>query len=284
MVSGEGKLITSDRFETPRSTAGLLDRITGRIAALEAPSDPAALVGVALPGPVDRARGVLVRSVNLPFLQDIPIEDELAKRVSKKVVLMTDAEAATWGEYLACDSPVERFIHLRFGTGVACGVVARGDLQPTDADRRTHLPALVVDDRPDAPACICGLRGCLELFAGGEAIARHPIEEVAGWIVRGIGNLVDPPPYGRGSEDRVAAGSPFEKQHRVASAPRSDGGGDLTVVCLGGGVLAAFPALFDRVCEQWLVRQRGGRAKAELRPSRLGDDAGVVGAALLVGR
>ena len=277
LVSPGGEVLWADRFPTPRAAAGLLDRITDRVSSLQPSNGLTAGLGVALPGLVDRARGVLVRSVNLPFLEEFPIVEELARRTLLRAVLLTDAEAATWGEFWACDPPTGQFIHLRFGTGIACGVVLRGELQPADEVRRTHLPALVVDDRADAPVCPCGLRGCLELYAGGSAIARHPIEESAGWIVRGIGNLVghlplDPPPHGRGSEGRVAP------------APRSDVDAEPVVVCLGGGVLASAPDLFPRVCKRWAERTSAVRWNAELRLARLGDDAGVTGAAMLAGR
>jgi glucokinase len=160
-----------------------------------------------------------------------------------------------------------------------------GVLTPTDPERRTHLPALVVDARPGAAACACGLRGCLELFASGPAIsqlasrmrlrreleklqadAKHGRHEaqvlvsgVAGWIVRGIRKVLDPLPYGRGSVEPQGS----------------------SVVCLGGGVLATVPSLFESVSARWNAQVESQWPEAKIRLARLGDDAGMIGAAML---
>jgi len=284
LVSAEGKLIASDRFETPRSSESLVDHLAARIGSLRTADASVGALGLALPGLVDPARGTLIRSVNLPFLQGFPIVDELVRRTSLEVSAMTDADAATWGEYAACPSSPARFIHLRFGTGIACGVVVEGVPHRSAVDRRTHLPELVVDDRTDAPECVCGLRGCLELFASGPAIARRaghrrlPADlpeleiwlhgeqadamdfagEVAEWIVRGVRGALGLLPGAEGSGEKPGP----------------------AVVTLGGGVFRSLRSLAGIVLDAWNTEQDNPN-RADLRRARLGDDAGVIGAALL---
>jgi len=182
---------------------------------------------------------------------------------------MTDAEAATWGEYVDFGSPATSFAHLRLGTGVACGVVVDGRLIPTDPQRRTHWPVLVVDERADAPLCPCGLRGCLEGFAGGDSIMRQARD-------MGFRDL---------SEFEHGVHSNYEAAVRImdqAAIGVCRAIGNLAVkfavtnVVLGGGILAALPSLFLRV-QQALAKSASPGVC--IRMSRLGDDAGIIGAA-----
>lgn len=290
-IDQNGRLLIADRFPTPDSTELLLDRVLAGVETLSWACagdrvEPDS-IGVALPGPIDRDRGVLVRSVNLPFLESVPIAELVQQRTGLNVVLCTDADAATWGEFSVCKPQPDRFVHLRFGTGIACGMVVHGKLQPIAAGRKTHEQALVVDDRTDAAPCVCGLRGCLELFASGPAIQRRAsdlriaqdlvglqarldagdgrahsfLQEIAGEVVVAIQKVGYPLPDGRGF----------------------DRGGDATVVSIGGGVVTALPGLYDAIVSHWRQagRSQPGVHRAQVCAALLGDDAGVIGAALL---
>ena len=133
-------------------------------------------VGLALPGTLSHDRRFVIRSVHLPFLEGQPVIDNLARWIGALVPLsgglhghtdaarqdqqhlrprnlFTDAEAATWGEYVSRTPKPQRFAHLRLGTGVACGLVIDDTLLRLDTDRSTHLDILRVDDTPAAPPC-----------------------------------------------------------------------------------------------------------------------------------
>jgi len=292
-VNSDGRILASRRSPTPRSGDELFDWIVLEIQRIRSESGcgPASAVGLALPGIVDRERGLLVRSVNLPFLQSRPIREELANRIGLPVSLMSDADAATWGEYSACTPRPGAFVHLRLGTGVACGIVVDDRLRSTGASRTTHWDALVVDDGPDAASCPCGLRGCLETIASGPALERQAatmayedglaglqsawgrcepaarviVDRVADALVSAISNLKSqihdcPLPHGRGSEGT----DPLR-----------------VLVCLGGGVITALPCLLDQTAIRLRSRDDDFTRRITVHPSRLGDDAGVIGAAML---
>lgn len=230
---------------------------------------PMIAVGLALPGLIDPQRGCLVRSVNFPFLEEFPIRSAVAQATGYPVELMTDAAAATWGEYRALKPPSPDLAHLRLGTGVACGVVRRGELLPLDAGRIRHLEVLVVEHGTEAMPCRCGLRGCLETIASGRALEEQ-------WsTAHGAGGL-----YGlreallrNDSEARRIIERACGGLHRaIAQVAREFG---MALVNLGGGVLAHFPEIADKV----LADMDAGDA-IMVRRAVLGDDAGVIGAAL----
>jgi predicted NBD/HSP70 family sugar kinase len=129
-------------------------------------------MGIAVPATLNDNRTRVVRCVNLPFLEDVPLADLVHEQLNVMPILVTDAEAAAWAEYHALDSRPRSFAHLRLGTGVACGIVRDGRLIRLDLNRTHHLEALCVDESASALHCPCGLRGCLETIASGPAIIR----------------------------------------------------------------------------------------------------------------
>lgn len=280
-VDSAGRIHFDRRVPTPRSAGAVRDWIADAVCQIraEVAAETALAVGLALPGIVDAERGLLLRSVNLPFLQGRPIRDELVNTTGLPVSLMTDADAATWGEYSACVPCPRAFVHLRLGTGVACGIVVDGRLQPTDPHRTTHWKVLVVDDRPDAMACPCGLRGCLETIASGSAIERRAMSLCCDGGLAGLQEAWEQnDPNARTIIDEVA--------HAIASAiwnlksQISDG----LVICLGGGVVQSLPGIVGQTANRLRTMRDptlGSATTVTLIPAKLGDDAGVIGAGLL---
>lgn len=231
-------------------------------------------LGLAVPGTLDRARKKLVRSVNLPQLEGFALIDELCRRTRLTASLFTDAEATTWGEYAARKPRVKRFIHLRLGTGIACGIVIDGELKRLDADRTTHLEPLVVDHGPDAVRCVCGLSGCLETIASGAVLSRRATK-------LGLGNNLGDIQRAAVDRDEKAMELIRRTAHSVFTAIEN-----LSirfhpeVICLGGGVLLHLPALGRAIND--VIESRPGRPLTVT--GELGDDAGVTGAAQLAKR
>ena len=175
-VDSAGRPLASHRTSTPADPGeffNLLSRAALRLSkeAASQRGEHVERVGLAVPGLLDRDRSAVRRSVALPWLEGRAVAAEFTGVSGLPCVLLTDAEAATWGEYAAKSPAPTRFVHLRVGTGIACGAVLDGELQRLDLDRTTHLELLVVDDGPEARPCACGLRGCLETIASGRALA-----------------------------------------------------------------------------------------------------------------
>jgi predicted NBD/HSP70 family sugar kinase len=227
-------------------------------------------LGLALPGVVDRAKGMLVRSVNLSWLEQQPLVETLERELGIRAHLTTDAEAATWAEYVQCVAAPKSFAHLRLGTGVACGVVIEGALLPTDPARRDHWPVLIVDASASAPQCPCGLRGCLELYVSGKMLTAKAHE-------LGFQELADLQSSFEAGDPSVVAvldGAARAVLIAIANLTRQFA---VETVVMGGGVLAALPSLFALI--QHIHERENPGAVVALQPSRLGDDAGIIGAA-----
>jgi glucokinase len=277
-IDSIGRVLSSRRAPTPRDGDDFRDWIVHAVHHIreDTANQTATAVGLALPGIVDTERGMVIRSVNLPFLEGRLLRDELSKNTGLAVRLMTDADAATWGEYSACAPRPKAFVHLRLGTGVACGIVVEDRLQPTDPDRTTHWKVLVVDDRPEAISCPCGLRGCLEAIASGPVLERQAARI-------GFDNGLDTlqqawernEPTARTIIDTVANATASAICNLKSQIPNG------AVVCLGGGVITALPCLLEQTAKHLRSLDDDFARRAALCQSRLGDDAGVIGAAML---
>ena len=229
-------------------------------------------IGVAVAGTLDGRRESVVRSVNLPFLEGYALRQSLADELHAHVVLMTDAEAATWGEYSALSSRPDRFVHLRLGTGVACGVVINHKLLRLDADRAGHLDCLIVDRSATALSCQCGKSGCLETIASAPAITRESNKANPGAESKSI-----PAALRRSVVDGVAEALAIAMTNLVTQFRPN-------TISLGGGVIDAWPQVADAAMDTYQrTESQSSVAVVELIRAALGDHAGVIGAARVAG-
>ncbi|GAA3232999.1 hypothetical protein GCM10020256_48830 [Streptomyces thermocoprophilus] len=98
--------------------------------------------GVALPGPLDHARGVLHRVTGFPQWEGFPLRETLAGRMGVAVVVDKDTNAAALGLAVAGErdgragaGPVGSFAYLHLGTGLGAGLVIGGVVHRGGADR-----------------------------------------------------------------------------------------------------------------------------------------------------
>ncbi|MEU3945762.1 ROK family transcriptional regulator [Streptomyces sp. NPDC029526] len=142
-------------------------------------------VGVALPGPLDHARGVLHRVTGYPDWDGFPLRDALADRLGAPVVVDKDTNAAALG--LAVAGEGGSFAYLHLGTGLGAGLVIGGSVHRGPRTGAGEFGHQVV--QLDGPRCPCGDRGCIEALCL-DAVARGDTEEAARVLGTGAANLV----------------------------------------------------------------------------------------------
>lgn len=142
-------------------------------------------VGVAAPGPLDPARGVLQRVVGFPQWAGYPLRDALSRRLGLPVVLDKDTTAAATG--LALHGDAASFAYLHLGTGLGAGVVLGGRVHRGGRDSAGEFGHQVL--RLDGPPCRCGKRGCVEVLCL-DAVRRGETGEAARVLGVGAANLV----------------------------------------------------------------------------------------------
>lgn len=278
VVTGRGELVDVTHVSTPRGSDvvdRLLDHAAAHVERVRTDHPEVSAVGLVVPGIVDVARGVAVRSANLGWT-DVAFRALLAERVRIPVGFGHDVGAAGRAEVaLGAAHGEHDAAVVVLGTGVAAAVVVDG-VPVLAGGHAGELGHTVVDAGPDAPPCPCGARGCLEAVAGTAAIARRygdrsgtPVPGARDVVVRAAAG--DPVAVGVWDEalDALAAGL---RQLAAITAPR--------VVVLGGGLSGAGAGLLEP-----LVRRVADVVPPlrvpELRLTTIGVHAGLVGAALL---
>ncbi|WP_129308967.1 ROK family transcriptional regulator [Streptomyces sp. L2] len=161
-------------------------------------------VGVALPGPLDHAQGVLHRVTGFPEWDGFPLRDALTERLGVPVVVDKDTNAATLG--LAVRGVGSSFAYLHLGTGLGAGLAVGGAVHRGARNRAGEFGHQVI--QLDGPLCGCGDRGCVEALCLA-AVARGDLVEAARVLGVAAGNLV-----GLLDIDRVLLGG-----RTVATAP-----------------------------------------------------------------
>ncbi|MFF5567264.1 ROK family protein [Streptomyces sp. NPDC012623] len=231
-------------------------------------------VGVAMPGPLDHASGVLGRVTGFPQWDGCPLRDILADRLRLPVVLDKDTNAAALG--LALRGPGDSFAYLHLGTGLGAGLVLGGALyrgERTGAGEFGHQviqldpPAPAPADARDAsgaagapPVCDCGNRGCIEALCLA-AVGRGDPGGAARVLGAGAANLV-----GLLDIDRVLLGGRTIAAHQerfvrgvgAAVAARAPGGTAVPVSAAGGGPHPVAEGAAQLVLAPIFGRRRGG--------------------------
>lgn len=263
-VGADGVVDEVRRAPTPFGDAAALVATVGDLV-----GDATGPVGVGVAGGAT-ADGTLRGGPNLG-MDGAAIGPMLAARLGRPATIINDADAATWAEHrVGAGTGVEDLVMLTVGTGVGGGVVVGDRLLRGSTGLGAELGHIIVHEG-GAP-CACGNLGCLEAYASGSAMALQGrrgsevaaaaragdeaasahLERVGTWLGIGIATLVNV----------------FDPQ----------------VVLIGGGAgSAAFGELLPATEAAMRARifARDHREAPPIVRARLGDDAGVIGAALL---
>ena len=160
LVSRQGEVLFEHRVPTRRLY--LLEDLVGvaKIVASRAGSS-AHSIGVGMTGYIDRARGVLVQSMNMS-IDNIPIAQALADATGLSVHVENDVHAATIGEiHFGAGRSHKDFLLFNAGTGLATGLVFNGRLH-RGASNYAGENGHISSDQSGSTICYCGLSGCTE--------------------------------------------------------------------------------------------------------------------------
>lgn len=149
-------------------------------------------VGLALPGPLDVAAGSMAAPPNFPGWDRAPIRDLLSREVGLPVTLETDATAAAVGErWFGHGRDMRDFFYIFFGVGVGGGMILEGKPYRGAFNTAAMFGHVPVD--PNGGRCVCGGRGCLELYISLASLyetvsPKHGVQESAGVVLQCFDN------------------------------------------------------------------------------------------------
>ncbi len=259
--------------------------IRAKMAELQIQDDEVAGVGIGLPGAVDND-GTLYQAVNLGWGK-FNVREEMHAIIKLPVKAGNDANVAALGEaWKGGGMGYDNMLMVTLGTGVGGGIVIDGKLLNGATGSGGEIGHIhLVDDEPDA--CGCGNHGCFEQYASATGAVRLAKRALAAT-----------------TEDSVLRGKDFEcKDVFIAAANGDKVAQDITktygyylgkglaacasvlnpqAIVLGGGVTKAGEVLFDLLKPSFEEFAFKGCRDPKFALAKLGNDAGMYGAAKLV--
>ncbi len=247
-------------------------------------------IGIGCPGPIDMDNGILLDLPNLGW-EAVPIKENLEKVFNCRVAVLNDVDAGVYAEYrMGAGKGMRCVVGVFAGTGIGGGCVYEGEIL-----RAKHYSAFEIGHvqvMSNGPPCGCGQRGCLESVSSRLAIAAQcaraayhgdapHVLEVAGTDLAKIrsGVLASAIKAGDTAVEEIIREAARYIGIAIAGVVNLIGP---EVVILGGGMVEAMPEIFvDKVKRSAEKRVMPAFHNTfEVVPSLLGDDAGVLGAAL----
>ena len=249
-------------------------------------------VGMGTPGTVNQD-GVIEFANNLAF-NNVPARTMLAKRINKpeeKVFIENDANCAALGEaYAGCGNGAKAFVAVTLGTGVGSGVIIGGKIVNgvNYAGGECGHMVIVVDGEQ----CSCGRKGCWEAYASATALIRQTkkaMEEYPDSLMHKLAK----------EEGKVSGRTAFDAMRlgdiagikvvddyikyvacgliNIVNALQPE------IICIGGGICNEGETLMKPL-RRFVQSERysiHSKIQTKIVKAELGNDAGVIGAALL---
>lgn len=280
VVTEKGELLGKASLPTPRGVPA--EQVADQMAAASRAAveqmglsmDDIASVGIGSPGTIEPDTGVIRFWSNLDF-SNVPLTALMAERLNKKIYLENDANAAALGEFAAgAGKGSNSMVAITLGTGVGGGAVLNGKLYTGFNYAGMEVGHFVIEH--GGRLCTCGRKGCFEAYCSATALIKrtrevmeeHPdsklwelalgdaaagmvIDEYVDYLGCGVASLVNI----------------FQPE----------------VFCIGGGPSAQGEMLMAPV--RYILNRedyaRNSVHRTRLVRAALGNDAGIIGAALL---
>ena len=280
LLSPAGEALHRHRVSTPRdrrpeaeyeAICAAVSRLTQETAAL-IPANGEFTIGVGIPGTIDRRTG-LVQNANTTSLTGRPLQKEIEQRLDHPVGMENDANCFTLAETrMGAAKGHDLVFGIIMGTGCGGGICLNGRLHTGQHQIAGEWGHFSVD--PAGARCYCGNTGCVETKISGGGVARAFKERYGRPLT--LEQITEGYRHGRDPECTAA----FEQF--LDDFGRCVGGLisllDPDAIVLGGGV-----SNIDEIYNEGLERVRRyafhERIRTPILKNRLGDSAGVFGAA-----
>ncbi len=228
-------------------------------------------VAAAVTGLTDGRVWSAVNQQLISFWDGYALADALTQAWRCPSVLLNDAQAAAWGEFVAGERQPANLLFITLSTGVGGGLVLDGQLRSGSRGLAGHIGHVGSGLAPldGDTRCGCGRLNCLEALASGTALARQATHL--------LGRPLDAESVFAGWHAGEAVCSRLlERAAQAVAQALGDAHVllDLDEVRLGGSVGLA-PGMIDAIKQA--QQALPARCRVAVSPACLGADAGLIG-------
>ncbi len=246
-------------------------------------------IGIGSPGACDPENAIIKYAGNINF-NDYNIREIFNKHFDLPIYLGNDANVAALGEYLAgAGEKYKSSVMITLGTGVGGGYVENGEILTGAYFKGAELGHIVIS--VNGEQCSCGRKGCWEAYSSATALIReinkaakeNPTSKINDFINGDVNHTNAKMVFdARDLGDEVAK-KVIDNYYTYLAEGLSNIVAifDPEVIILGGGVSAQGENLTKPVLEKMKKMVFAGEITFDLCIASLGNDAGVIGAALL---
>lgn len=254
-----------------------------------APSE-AHSIGIGCPGTCNSESGIVEYSNNLGFL-NAPLRSDIEKEFGVRVYLENDANAAAFGEFVAgAAKGSNSAVVITLGTGVGSGIIVDGKIYrgANFAGGELGHTVIVMDGLP----CTCGRRGCFEAYSSATGLVRMTAQaselnpdSILTHMIRDDGKVSARTAYNAMKQGDPVGKAVTEQYVKYLSCGIANAINIFQpdILCIGGGVCNEGDTLLvplrAAVAEQ--VYSKNSAKNTEIVVCSLGNDAGIIGAAML---
>ena len=290
-IIGRGRKKTNMPRPAQEIMADIVEAIRLACADAGITTDEILSVGIGTPGTVNKETGVIEYANNLAF-DKVPAVAMLKEMLDVPYYLENDANAAALGEAMAGAGVGKKsFVAVTLGTGVGGGIVVDGKVWSGCNGAGGELGHIVID--LDGVQCNCGRIGCWEQYASATALVRqtkammqeHPeskMWELADGSLDNVGGRTAYDAMRLGDEWAIQVVKKYERYVAIGTVNIINAM-QPEMICFGGGISNEGETLLQPVRE--LVAKcrysRYCKVQTEICRAKLGNDAGIIGAALL---
>ncbi len=289
-IVGRGKIKTGSERSYEEVVADVIESVKLAVADAKVDMEDVRWIGAGCPGTCNTETGIVEYSNNLHW-HNAPLLADIEKAFGKKTYIENDANAAAFGEFLAgAAKGSKNAVIITLGTGVGAGIIIDGKIfsGTNFAGGEIGHTVIVIDGYE----CTCGRRGCFEAYSSARGLVRMTREAMEKHPASKIHQLVE-------ADGRISARTAFN------AAKMLDEDGQAVVdryikalacgitntinifqpdiLAIGGGVCNEGDNLLiplkKQVAEQ--IYSKNSKKNTEICLCSLGNDAGIIGAAML---
>jgi len=248
-------------------------------------------MGICCTGIIDTENGEVLKALNLGW-QNVPLKTYVSEYFEWPIFVEDVGDTGALGEkWFGSGKGVENLVFVTLGNGIGAGIICNGELYVGSQHAAGEFGHVSIDF--SGPKCVCGNRGCLELYASAPAIVR----EVLGYLDGGGETIIWELLQGNlGNLDckivdlAARRGDPFaleiwKKTGELLGRAISNLVTlfDPEMVIIGGGLSLTHHAFFDVVSHTLELITMSLRTKrVQVKKAFFGKDSGLVGAAALI--
>jgi glucokinase len=296
VVDDQGKPLASVSLPTEAyrgqelGLARMVETIRAAVTAAKLPMADIAAVGVATPGTMDLATGIVLDPPNLKPWQNVPVRQYVHDALQLPTAFQNDANAAAFGEYWAgAGRGANSMVLFTLGTGVGGGIVIGDKVLVGEHSHGAELGHVRIEITHPRQ-CGCGRMGCLEAYASATAVVKRTLEALAAnpgqsslhQLLKRDEEITSRAVFtAAATGDSLAAKIVEETAYYLAvAAVNMMHTIDPNMVVFAGGMIAAGEPFLERIRHH--VKQMAFpilAAATKICYAQLGTDAGFIGAA-----